>query len=168
MKFGSNLDGTCDQIQPFWPLVLSHKIDKSSPLWELSPKDIQSRQFEIILTLEGCTPETGTTVQARTSYLPSEILWGQQFEHSTVEYDKDMAKYAVQLTSLNKIVPDRTPRYSRDGLDCILIAQMFAGIVQGNWRNEKVEDPAPFLCLLAAAACWQSHQIEDTILLLKF
>ena len=112
MKFGSNLDGTCDQIQPFWPLVLSHKIDKSSPLWELSPKEIQSRQFEIILTLEGCTPETGTTVQARTSYLPSEILWGHQFEHSTVEYDKDMAKYAVQLTSLNKIVADRTPRYS--------------------------------------------------------
>ena len=111
MKFGSDLDGTCDQIQPFWPLVLSHKIDSTSPLWDLSPKDIKARQFEIILTLEGCTPETGTTVQARTSYLPSEVLWGQQFEHSTVEYDKDLSKYVIMLSALNSILPDRTPRY---------------------------------------------------------
>lgn len=112
MRFGSDLDGNCDQIQPFWPLVLSHKIDKFSPLWDLSPRDIQARQFEIILTIEGCTPETGTTVQARTSYLPTEVLWGQQFEHSTVEYDKDLAKYAIRLSAINSIVPDRTPRCS--------------------------------------------------------
>ena len=111
MRFGSDLDGYCDQIQPFWPIVLSHKIDKSSPLWDLGPKDIKSRQFEIILTLEGCTPETGTTVQARTSYLPTEVLWGQQFEHKTVEYDKDLAKYVIKLSALNSILPDRTPRY---------------------------------------------------------
>eukprot|EP00092_Neocalanus_flemingeri_P101433 GFUD01129691.1.p1 GENE.GFUD01129691.1~~GFUD01129691.1.p1 ORF type:complete len:448 (-),score=102.64 GFUD01129691.1:27-1238(-) len=112
MSFGSELDGTVDYIQPFWPLVVSHKIDDSSPLYQMSPRDFQSKQFEIIVTLEGVTPETGCSVQVRTSYLPSEILWGQRFEHTTVAYDKDMAKYAVSYRTLNNFVQDRTPRCS--------------------------------------------------------
>ena len=110
MAFGSNLDGTTDYIQPFWPLVLAHKIDESSPLYNMSPRDFQSKQFEIIVTLEGTTPETGFTVQVRSSYLPSEILWGQRFEHSTVAYDKDLSKYAVSYKTINSFVQDRTPR----------------------------------------------------------
>ena len=125
MAFGSNLDGTTDYIQPFWPIMLSHKIDESSPLYSLAPRDFQAKQFEIIVTVEGVTPETGcsvqvstvtlqasidTILQVRTSYLPSEILWGQRFEHSTVDYDKNMAKYAVSYYSLNNFIQDRTPR----------------------------------------------------------
>jgi len=112
MAFGSNLDGTTDYIQPFWPIMLSHKIDESSPLYSLAPRDFQAKQFEIIVTVEGVTPETGCSVQVRTSYLPSEILWGQRFEHSTVDYDKNMAKYAVSYFSLNNFIQDRTPRCS--------------------------------------------------------
>ena len=68
--------------------------------------------------------------QARTSYLPSEIVWGQRlcytvttladknyssphlsrFEHKTVVYDQKEAKYAVSYTTLNTFVPDNTPR----------------------------------------------------------
>ena len=110
MEFGSELDGSCDYIQPFWPLVVAHKIDKDSPLYQISPKDLQTTQFEIILTLEGTTPETGNTVQTRTSYLPQEILWGQRFEHSCVAYDKELAKYAISYNMINRFVPDRTPR----------------------------------------------------------
>ena len=110
MSFGSNLDGTTDYIQPIWPIIVSHKIDESSPLYNMAPRDFQSKQFEIILTLEGVTPETGFSVQVRTSYLPSEVLWGQRFEHSTVAYDKDMSKYAVSYGTLSNFVQDRTPR----------------------------------------------------------
>jgi len=117
MAFGSNLDGTTDYIQPFWPIMLSHKIDESSPLYSLAPRDFQSKQFEIIVTLEGVTPETGCSVQVRTSYLPSEILWGQRFEHSTVEYDKNVAKYAVSYYTLNNFLQDRTPRVSARDYD---------------------------------------------------
>ena len=49
----------------FWPTVLAHKIDSESPLWDMSARDLASnnKQFEIVLTFEGTTPETGNTVQ---------------------------------------------------------------------------------------------------------
>ena len=47
----------------FWPTVLSHKIDSDSPLWDVTARDISSKQFEVVLTFEGTTPETGNTVQ---------------------------------------------------------------------------------------------------------
>ena len=127
MDFGTEIDGTQDFFQMFWPIIVSHKIDEESPLFEMSARDISSKmQFEIILTMEGITPETGNTIQVstilpfismnmimsqvRTSYLPNEILWGYRFEHSCVSYDKTHAKYAVSITNLNKVIADNTPR----------------------------------------------------------
>jgi len=119
LDFGSSLDGynaegpsTSEYLQPFWPLVVAHKIDKRSPLYSVSPEDLETLEFEIILTLEGVTPVTGRNVQARTSYLPQDILWGHRFEHNSVVYDKEKAKYAVSYTTINNTVQDSTPRYS--------------------------------------------------------
>ena len=44
-----------------------------------------NQSFEIIVVLEGIVEDTKILAQARTSNLPSEILWGQRFEdlHST-------------------------------------------------------------------------------------
>ena len=42
----------------------------------MSPKDILSSVFEIIVTLDSVIESTGNTTQARSSYLPNEILWG--------------------------------------------------------------------------------------------
>jgi len=124
VDFGSSLEGyltegpgPSDYIQPFWPLIVAHKIDWRSPLYTMAPRDLQSWQFEVIVTLEGVTPETGCSVQARTSYLPSEILWGQRFEHSTVKYDQKEAKYAVSYTTINAFQQDNTPRCSAKELD---------------------------------------------------
>jgi len=58
------------------------------------------------------TEETGNTVQARTSYLPNEILWGHHFENDTVVYDTKDRIYSVRHSILNKTVVDLTPRYS--------------------------------------------------------
>ena len=110
MEFGSHLDGSEEYLQLLWPMVVSHKIDSSSPLYNLNPRDILDSQFEIILTLEGVTPETGNTIQVRSSYLPNEILWGYRFEQTCVAYDKKVAKYAVSFKTINSIRPDRTPR----------------------------------------------------------
>ena len=65
IKLASSMKGEeeSDYLQPFWPLVVSHKIDSSSPLYDLGPRDLQTWTFEIIVTLEGTTPETGNTVQ---------------------------------------------------------------------------------------------------------
>ena len=47
----------------------------------------------------------------RTSYVPTEILWGYKFEHSCVTYDEKLAKYEVSFENLNTIVMDNTPWY---------------------------------------------------------
>jgi len=115
IEFGTDLDGTQDFFQLFWPIVLAHKIDEISPLWSVSPEDLSdlhTEKFEIILTLEGTTPETGNNIQVRTSYLPSEILWGYQFQHSCVQYQQDRGNYQVSFQSFNSIVKDNTPRFS--------------------------------------------------------
>ena len=105
------MDGSGEMLHLLWPMLVVHRIDKDSPLYELGPEDLLNSQFEIILTLEGITPETGNTIQVRTSYLPSEILWGYRFEQTCVAYDKEVAKYAVSLRTINRIQADRTPRY---------------------------------------------------------
>ena len=53
------------QFQMFWPTVLAHKIDSDSPLWAVSARQLASSvgTFEVVLTFEGTTPETGNTVQ---------------------------------------------------------------------------------------------------------
>jgi hypothetical protein len=38
MEFGTELDGTQDFFQMFWPITVSHKIDEDSPLWEMSAR----------------------------------------------------------------------------------------------------------------------------------
>ena len=67
-------------------------------------------QYSDKTRLQGITPETGNTVQVRTSYLPNEILWGYRFENTCVTYDKSQAKYVVNIGNMDKIVPDNTPR----------------------------------------------------------
>ena len=113
MEFGGNIDGTGTYLSPYWPVVVAHKIDAASPLYSLSPRELASSQAEIIITLEGTTPDTSSTVQVRTSYLPSEILWGHRFDHSTVNYDTETAKYNVSFKTINSSSPDRTPRSVR-------------------------------------------------------
>jgi potassium inwardly-rectifying channel subfamily J len=84
MKFGSSIvDEDSDYMQLFWPLVVAHKIDSSSPLYSLSPMEMQNKHFEIILTLEGTTPETGNTIQVTDSwYIPFPMVGRVVFEFS--------------------------------------------------------------------------------------
>ena len=49
-----------------WKPCLFIRIDENSPLWEVSPIDLLTETFEIVLTMEGTTPETGNNIQVRT------------------------------------------------------------------------------------------------------
>jgi potassium inwardly-rectifying channel subfamily J, other len=59
-----------------WPQTVCHVIDKNSPFFDMSARDLIQRRFEIVLSLTGNSRHTGQTTQSRTSYLSSEILWG--------------------------------------------------------------------------------------------
>lgn len=117
IEFGAGVEGSEEYFQMIWPLTLSHRISEDSPLYVMTPRDILSKQFEIILTVEGTTPETGNSIQVRTSYLPNEILWGHRFEHSCVAYDKQTTKYVISYATINKCIADRTPRCSAKDLE---------------------------------------------------
>ena len=53
----------------------------------------------------------------RTSYLPNEILWGHQFDHNVIVYDKKMGSYQIFHSRVNKTAMDDTPRLSGRQID---------------------------------------------------
>ena len=99
-------DGSDDRLMFIWPTTIVHKIDKHSPLYQLTAQEMLKERFEIVVMLEGVVESTGMTTQARSSYLPSEILWGHRFE-STVSFKRETGEYEVKKKKfINSIVND--------------------------------------------------------------
>ena len=63
LQVGTQLDGSEDRALILWPVTICHLIDKESPLWKLSPRDLLNSNFEIVVTLEGSAESTGNTAQ---------------------------------------------------------------------------------------------------------
>ncbi|XP_038675426.1 ATP-sensitive inward rectifier potassium channel 12 [Scyliorhinus canicula] len=99
-----------DRIFLVSPITILHEIDEESPLYGISKQDLEMADFEIVVILEGMVEATAMTTQARSSYLASEILWGQRFEPVLFE-EKD--QYKVDYSHFHKTyeVPT-TPRCS--------------------------------------------------------
>lgn len=96
------------------PLIICHVIDKDSPLYNLSATDLQHEDIEVIVVLEGVVETTGITMQARTSYVAEEILWGQRFV-PTVSEEEGM--YAVDYSKFGNTMRVPTPFCSAKKLD---------------------------------------------------
>ncbi|XP_043280061.1 inward rectifier potassium channel 2-like isoform X2 [Venturia canescens] len=111
-------DGEEDKIFFIWPTTIVHKIDEHSPLYNLSASDMLRERFEIIVMLEGVIESTGMTTQARSSYLPSEILWGHRFEH-IITFRKETGEYEVNYTLFNNTYEVDTPLCSAAQLNQI-------------------------------------------------
>ncbi|KAG1928952.1 potassium inwardly rectifying channel subfamily J member 11, like [Pimephales promelas] len=96
------------------PLIISHTIDRGSPLYEVSAQSLATEDLEIIVILEGVVETTGITMQARTSYTPEEILWGRRFVSIMTEED---GRYSVDYSKFGNTVPVRMPALSAKELD---------------------------------------------------
>ncbi|KAJ7329253.1 hypothetical protein JRQ81_015427 [Phrynocephalus forsythii] len=96
------------------PLIISHVIDKRSPLYDLSANDLANQDLEIIVILEGVVETTGITTQARTSYISEEILWGQRFVPIVTEEE---GTYAVDYSKFGNTSKVAAPRCSAKELD---------------------------------------------------
>lgn len=94
-----------------WPETVVHSIDQYSPLYELSADDLETAKFEIVVIMEGTIESTDQRVQARTSYLPAEILWGHRFE-PVVSYDKSQSRYIADYSRFHDTRPVETQRAS--------------------------------------------------------
>ena len=60
-----------------WPLVIYHKMDKFSPLYNLDPEHLDKESFETIVKVGGVRSESGGTIFGTSSYTNNEINWGQ-------------------------------------------------------------------------------------------
>ncbi|KAK1124303.1 hypothetical protein K0M31_006674 [Melipona bicolor] len=119
-------DGEEDKILFIWPTTIVHKIDEQSPLYHISASDMLRERFEIVVILEGVIESTGMTTQARSSYLPSEILWGHRFEH-IITFKKETGEYEVNYTLFNNTYEVDTPLCSAADLDKIRAMQRAKG-----------------------------------------
>jgi hypothetical protein len=61
------------------PSVMAHKIDETSPLYDISKDEMEQGDYEFVVLLDGLDESTGTAMQARHSYFPSDIRWGCTF-----------------------------------------------------------------------------------------
>lgn len=96
------------------PLIISHTMERGSPLYELSAQSLASEDLEIIVILEGVVETTGITMQARTSYIPEEILWGRRFVSILTEED---GRYCVDYSKFGNTVPVRMSSLSAKELN---------------------------------------------------
>ncbi|KAK3608271.1 hypothetical protein CHS0354_007303 [Potamilus streckersoni] len=87
----------------FQPTTFRHLIDHSSPFWDLCKRDIEIMKYEIILMLEGLDEIAGNFIQARTSYLSSEVKWGYRFRPMTVTQKNQML--CLNYNNFSETVP---------------------------------------------------------------
>ncbi|XP_023717716.1 G protein-activated inward rectifier potassium channel 3 [Cryptotermes secundus] len=131
-------DGEEDKIFFIWPTTIVHKIDPSSPLYVLSAAEMIRERFEIVVILEGVIESTGMTTQARSSYLPSEVLWGHRFE-PLVSFKKDTGEYEVDYSLFNNTYEVDTPLCSAKALDDLKIAQQQQQRHRNNEHQQRLE-----------------------------
>lgn len=106
MDIGSDECGS--DIFFIWPMIIIHKIDENSPLYNMSATDLLQDKFEVVVILEGTVESTGQTTQARSSYLNTEILWGHRFDPVT-NYNKERQAYEVDYKRFNETTQVDTP-----------------------------------------------------------
>ncbi|XP_064477905.1 ATP-sensitive inward rectifier potassium channel 12-like [Ornithodoros turicata] len=101
-------DAGTDSILFIWPATIVHEINETSPFYHMSAEDVLREKFEIVVILEGTIESTGQSIQARSSYLPSELLWGHRFEQ-LVRFQKDSSEYLVDYSKFNNTYEVETP-----------------------------------------------------------
>ncbi|KAL1453402.1 hypothetical protein WDU94_007542 [Cyamophila willieti] len=111
-----HIDSYDSDIFLLWPTIVVHRIDQDSPLYDMNAKKLLTEKFEIIAILEGTTESTGQTTQAKTSYLPSEILWGHRFE-TLVRYNREKVSYEVDYALFHNTNQVDTPLCSARELE---------------------------------------------------
>lgn len=111
---------TLDSSEDFpfmFPICPLHKIDKSSPFFMFSARDLLRSELEILVVFEGVIESTGQPVQAKSSYVTSEILWGHRFL-PVVKYRKDKLGYMIDYSKFNETLRVNTPLCAGNRVKC--------------------------------------------------
>ena len=91
-----------DRLVLITPAVVRHKIDESSPLWELGgPSAIIQEDLEVVVVLEGIVEATGLTLQALWSYTSEEMVVGEKLRPIVFRRGR---RWVVDFSRFNEIV----------------------------------------------------------------
>lgn len=130
----------------------------------ISITDILAARFELVVTLEGIVEPTGNSVQARSSFLPNEILWGHRYQNM-MSYNKKKGVYLVDCSNLNAVVQDDTPRVSakqteeKRRLDAKRLAQLKRKI--SAISQNSVRSPNPKLSVLSPSNISKCQSMDE-------
>ncbi|XP_053690808.1 G protein-activated inward rectifier potassium channel 3-like [Sabethes cyaneus] len=149
MELDVEVDGCGADMFFIWPQIVVHRINASSPLYNLSALELLQEKFEIIVILEGTIESTGQTTQARSSYLSSEILWGYRFD-PILFYNKQRQTYEINLAKFDEPIPVETPGCSA--------RETMEGAAYSSHENLIDKRPFEYVSLVEKL---QHYQVED-------
>lgn len=81
---------------------------------------------ETVSMFSGVIESTGMTTQARSSYLPNEILWGHRFE-TLVSFKKETGEHEVDYSLFNNTYVVDTPLCSAHDLKKLISLRAHTG-----------------------------------------
>ncbi|KAL2095425.1 hypothetical protein ACEWY4_010144 [Coilia grayii] len=99
VDFQLDCSGECPFLS--LPLTFYHILDESSPLAGLTAENLQTRDFELLVTLNATMESTAATCQSRTSYVPQEIMWGYEFK--PVLFTTPRGRYVADFNFFDKM-----------------------------------------------------------------
>lgn len=104
------------EVRPFLltPMTVSHVIDDKSPFYGLSEKGLMESNFEVVAVLEGVVEATGMVMQAKTSYLPQEILWEHEFYPLTIKSNTINNRLHLDFSRFDKTYSVKNPAKCSD------------------------------------------------------
>ncbi|XP_069803281.1 ATP-sensitive inward rectifier potassium channel 11-like [Dendropsophus ebraccatus] len=136
------------------PLIISHTIDEKSPLFHFSAYDLGNQDIEVVAILEGVVETTGITTQARTSYLPDEILWGRRFVPIVNEEE---GQYSVDYSKFGNTVKVNGPLCSAKDLAEGRYHPLSSGHTSRTVKKRKLDSQQALLLQRKMAACTQAN-----------
>ncbi|MDX1446914.1 MAG: K+ channel, inward rectifier, partial [Lishizhenia sp.] len=85
-----------------WTIV--HPLDENSPLKNLTLEDVQTKDMEILLFLEGYDETYAQSIHSRTSFKGSEILFNRKFKRILGKSKNGKARVELdQLSSVEEV-----------------------------------------------------------------
>lgn len=115
IKLNLSVD-SCENVSFMLPISAVHRIDETSPLYLLSAHDMLKSKLEILVVFEGIIESTGQPVQAKSSYMAQEILWGHRFT-PIVEYKKEKQGFVIDYSKFDETLRINTPLCSAEQLN---------------------------------------------------
>jgi len=89
-----------------------------------------------LLNFTGVIESTGMTTQARSSYLPNEILWGHRFD-TLVSFKKETGEHEVDYSLFNNTYVVDTPLCSAHDLKKLISLRAHTGKIDDSFLEKK-------------------------------